>query len=231
MASTVTKVEPGVAHGSTDVPVWLQTDPVVEHKLSRSELDWVLRAAAPEAMGRAVLESVLLCELTNGSLWMVATDTHRMHVLCLRAAEMEGGGLHAKWQTLLSAKALAGYAKMHKCASLVLSTQGKALVELVMRDGKNNGIPVPLETVWGAAGTYPQWLRVVPDGVGEHVEPFAMNGKYVCDAMLPDVANRVVFSGTTKYRPFVLADRKVVGSPMAAGLRGFAVVMPMAVPD
>ncbi|MEQ1761595.1 MAG: hypothetical protein ABL984_00485 [Pyrinomonadaceae bacterium] len=147
--------------------------------LTTKEVDWLAKALSTDSY-RLIL-TVGCLAYYKGSAVLVATDTHRLHVLRLGPVEAEFKSATVDFRRILFE---ARFAKANQVK--IESDLSAVLVEKTApRSGKvetSTRIHAPvLDTV---VGPYPNFGRVIPDTKRPVAELFSLNSKYLTEATL-----------------------------------------------
>lgn len=207
----------------------LETEPFV---ISLAEATWLSKALSTDTH-RPVLTLAALGNW-DGSAVLVATDTHRLHVL--RLGDVPEGyplapmtravpfGDTAAATKLLDLRRIIHEARYAKAKQIAIS---RNLCEVKVGEAdskKSRWEPVYAPAFPEGVGSYPQFARVIPEGRRPVAELFAVNSRYLADATLltREAAMRtVIWSEDARVKPIVF-------QPADERPRWMAVVMPMA---
>lgn len=187
------------------------------YTLEVAEVDWVAKALSTDA-NRVVL-TVAALAYYNGSAVLVATDTHRLHVLRLGSVEKEFP------TKLIDLKRVLFEARYAKATHVRIAVDFSSVEVGRIREGEKNAEgdfgPVFAPVFDTVTGTYPSFGRVIPETKRPVAELFAINSKYLADATLltrKNVFRTIILSEDAENKPIVFRT---------TGERWFAVVMPM----
>lgn len=184
------------------------------------EVDWVAKALSKDQSRPIMNVGALACY--EGNAVLVATDTHRLHVLRLGPVEEE---FPLKTIDLKRILFEARYAK----ATLIQIAGDLSSVEIgriAKRTNEPTFSPVFTPVINTVEGTFPNFARVIPLTKRPVSEFFSVNSKYLADAtaLSSSQSNRVImYSENAAVKPIVFTP--------GDDPRWFAVVMPMAMKD
>lgn len=181
-----------------------------------AELRWLCSALSRDTH-RAVL-GVGALAYHEGNAWLVATDTHRLHILNLGPIDEPFEQKVVDIRRILHEASFEG-------AKHVRLSRDLATVEVGREPSKKAGWYKP---VWGPVfpeghGPYPDFKRVMPAERRPIQEFFAINAKYLTDATALAYldSGRTLIFGESKTRPIVFQHA-------SERPRWTAIVMPMA---
>lgn len=189
--------------------------------ISIDELSFLSRAAGNGA--RPAIKHAWIEFYECGQVAIIATDTHRMHIVNLESGELAYPKA-VKRSIPLDVSMVFKYAKLHKAVDvLLLVDDASSSVDVVYRSKRGEKQePAPIVE---CPGTPPNFLRIVPDYelMADMRCEFSMNPRYVVESQVTK-GRVVIFRGVSATRPFILSEHKWTGTPWA--VRTFAVVMP-----
>ena len=194
--------------------------------ISKKECEWLFKALSKDAH-RPIL-SVAHVSIIDGVRYVVATDTHRVHVLNLGSSDWTAGDpILPGDRMLLDLRRILFEMRYHgKDAYLV---DDIAIIKADEDMLKNP--PLQVAGYSRVEGVYPPWERVIPKDNDEKKpleRPFdgelAINGRYLEDASQLSSTKCVFLHVNTQNGPIIVQEKP--GSPWEC--RWFAVVMPMA---
>lgn len=163
------------------------------YTLEVAEVDWVAKALSTDAQ-RPVL-TVAALAYYNGSAVLVATDTHRLHVLRLGSVEKEFP------TKLIDLKRVLFEARHAKATHVRIAVDFSSVEVGRIREGKKAEAhfgPVSAPVFDTVTGTYPNFGRVIPETKRPVAEFFAINSKYLADATL--LTRKNAFRGQLRNR-------------------------------
>lgn len=185
------------------------------YTIELAEATWIAKALSAD-YHRPVL-TVAALAFYDGAAVLVATDTHRLHVLRLGPVEKEFP------TRLVDLRRIIFEARFAKATHIRLDVEDSEVT--VGKIAKGGGLADParihapvFDTV---TGTYPTFSRVIPTSKRPVAELFAINSKYLADAteLTRKNAFRTVILSEGPNKPLVLRSTED---------RWLAVVMPMA---
>lgn len=191
-------------------------DLTTPYTLTIAELKWLFKAASTDPH-RHRLGYAEVVTFTDGNLYIVTTDTHRMHLVKL-------GKVEQSVSATIDIRRLI-FEMMHSKTKLCDLSVDLLECKIYNGQGKNRSYAsIPYSVLPTLTDKYPNAERVVPS----KMEPLAsfpvLNFKYLSDAMSMGVAEFYAVqlsceSGTAEMRPIVVSPR--------TGDRWKSIVMPM----
>lgn len=180
---------------------------------------WVAKALSPDSYRPVLSVAVIGCY--KGSIVLVATDTHRIHMLRLGPVENEFPA------RLIDLRRVLFEARYAKATHIQIQLESSQVVvgRLASRGGLANSSLIHAPVFDTVKGTYPDYAKCIPETRRPVSEFFAINSKYLFDAT--EISRR------DSFRTLMLSEygenKPILFQPVDTEPRWLAVVMPMAI--
>jgi DNA polymerase III sliding clamp (beta) subunit (PCNA family) len=178
------------------------------YTLEVAEVDWVEKALSTETDGTRAVLSVAALTYYKGAAVLVATDTHRLHVLRL-------GPVKEEFPTkLIDIRRVLFEARYAKATHVRIAVDLQEVSVGRLGSGKSptfTGSKIFTPIFDTVQGNYPNIAKVMPERARPICEFFAINSKYLADATLLSRRNgfrTMMLSENAESRPIIFRPRE-----------------------